>query len=383
MFNIIKCLYCYEERKNMLEEKPFEGAQATAQQAVEAEARQAKLLSSKVTFGNTEEFVRSVNASFATVRSFAEDLERARNDAAHSFSLLANQFSITPSQKYLEDQLYQLKQKINTQANALKEKDQNIAEREKRIEEMAKTFADLEEKRSLQFLLDRVRPDLHEKLVSSEKIKQQFLESKECTAYVISIDIRRSTELMLKATSPEEFANFITGLCGELSDIVKINYGVYDKFTGDGILAFFPEFFSGTDAGYYALQSAVDCHNAFKARYDSSRHIFNSVIKDIGLGIGIDFGVVKLVQMAGGLTVVGSPVVYACRFGNAPAGITLLNHPAYKRIYDKYGAHIHFEETEIPIKHEGNTLAYKKVKFGSSPYTPKSPDWLGAQEDIS
>jgi hypothetical protein len=38
-------------------------------------------------------------------------------------------------------------------------------------------------------------------------------------------------------------------------------------------------------------------------------------LKDTGLGIGIDFGATRLVQMAGGLSVVGAPVVYACRLG--------------------------------------------------------------------
>jgi len=36
-------------------------------------------------------------------------------------------------------------------------------------------------------------------------------------------------------------------------NIVRKHFGVVDKFTGDGILCFFPEFFCGLDAGYYAL----------------------------------------------------------------------------------------------------------------------------------
>lgn len=357
-----------------------------------SEADQQRIHDSAANVMNYSEWTRSMDA--------AHGLATAGALRASNFHRNAYPLSLTPSQENLEKEISALKkeqkqtlqtlvQTVDVHAMALKEKDQNIAEQEKQKKELGKALADalaeskiLEEKMSLQFLLTRVHPDAHQKLLSSAEFRQEFLQSQECYSYVMSIDIRRSTELMLKATSPQKFADFITDLCGKLSEIVIRNYGVYDKFTGDGILAFFPEFFSGKDAGYYALRSAVECHNAFKERYDSSRHVFNSVIKDIGLGIGIDFGIVKLVQMAGGLTVVGSPVVYACRFGSAPAGTTLLNHPAYKSIHDKYGAHIHVDETEIPIKHEGVNVAYK-VKFGSSPYSPKSPDWLTERDDVA
>jgi hypothetical protein len=33
--------------------------------------------------------------------------------------------------------------------------------------------------------------------------------------------------------------------------------GVVDKFTGDGIVCFFPEFFCGEDAGYLAISAAA------------------------------------------------------------------------------------------------------------------------------
>jgi len=57
---------------------------------------------------------------------------------------------------------------------------------------------------------------------------------------------------MLKARSPALFAGFMTQLCAALEVTIKEEYGVFDKFTGDGVLAFFPEFFSGKDAGYHA-----------------------------------------------------------------------------------------------------------------------------------
>jgi class 3 adenylate cyclase len=139
----------------------------------------------------------------------------------------------------------------------------------------------------------------------------------------MSIDIRRSTELMLKARSPEEFASFITTLSTELMKIVMESYGVFDKFTGDGVLAFFPEFYSGPEAASYAIATADKCHAAFARHYRTFRKSFTSVLTEIGLGIGIDYGSVHLVQLGRGLTVVGTAVVYACRLSGAPAGGTL------------------------------------------------------------
>jgi hypothetical protein len=52
-------------------------------------------------------------------------------------------------------------------------------------------------------------------------------------------------------------------------------------------LSSYPDFYSGDDAGYYALNSAALCHQAFKDTYKAFRNSFTSILKDAGLGIGI------------------------------------------------------------------------------------------------
>lgn len=226
------------------------------------------------------------------------------------------------------------------------------------VTEWEQKYSELEKKYELDFLLSRVTPKSHEALLQSPTLMDKFFNTAESTAFVMSVDIRRSTELMLKARKPELFARFIGTLCSKLEDIIKEQSGVFDKFTGDGILAFFPEHFSGKDNGYRALSASRACHKLFEDTYREYRSSFSTIMADVGLGIGIDFGPVHFLKVASGLTVVGSPVVYACRLSGAPAGHTYLNQPAYEIIADQHGGHFSITEAKLNIKHEGDIICY-------------------------
>jgi class 3 adenylate cyclase len=193
----------------------------------------------------------------------------------------------------------------------------------------------------------------------------------------MSVDIRRSTDLMLKARRPQAFAQFITTLCVSLANIVWEHHGIFDKFTGDGILAFFPKFHTGADAGYWAVKAADASHKTFAKVYKKHHHCFTCVPQGAGLGIGIDYGTTHLVTVSGNLTVVGTPVVYACRLGGAPARMTLLNQRAYEQIRRKHGPYCRFERTELEVKGEGKLLAYS-VSLHEPAYKPKIPGWLSS-----
>ncbi|MGH7163234.1 MAG: adenylate/guanylate cyclase domain-containing protein, partial [Planctomycetota bacterium] len=160
-------------------------------------------------------------------------------------------------------------------------------------------------------------------------------EIEEC--WVVSVDIRRSTELMLKAKSARHFSAFVTDLCHALRRIIVTHYGVFDKFTGDGILSFFPKRYAGDAVASWVVRAADACHEAFRSTYEASRSAFRTVI-DTGLGIGVDVGRVRLVDIGDGVSVVGDPVVYACRLGSARAGETLVNQTAAELLTERcYG----------------------------------------------
>jgi hypothetical protein len=170
----------------------------------------------------------------------------------------------------LREEINTLRRNVAEHAKALAAATSGSEEQKREIEHLRSTIEQLQEKERLGFLLERVHPDAQQQLRMSREFQERFLATQECSAYVLSVDIRRSTELMLKARTAEKFAEFISGLAIELTEIVVNSLGVFDKFTGDGILAFFPDFFSGPDAAYRVLAAADRCHAAFEKRYHRS-----------------------------------------------------------------------------------------------------------------
>jgi adenylate cyclase len=251
-----------------------------------------------------------------------------------------------------------LRRELEDKAVALIEEKVSGEKREEHIRDLEQVVAQLNEKHSVSYLLSRLGDSGQKLLLESDDFRKQFLNGVPHLAYVVSVDIRRSTELMLKAREPQLFAAFIRDLADNLRRIVIENSGVFDKFTGDGILAVFPEFYSGPNAGHLALKTAAECHRAFSECYKRNRATFVSVLLNVGLGIGVDFGRVIMLQVGEDFTIVGTPVVYACRMAGAIAGRTFLNQPAYEELSDKLSDHFTFEETDIEIKNEGPTLAY-------------------------
>lgn len=273
----------------------------------------------------------------------------------------------------LQEEINDLKKKFRTTYNDLQTANNNNEDVRQQLESIK---SELETKEQINHILPRLCEQARKKLLEDPDFKLQFEDASSCESVVVSIDIRRSTELMLKARKPEMFSKFITELSQKLSEVILDNFGVFDKFTGDGILAFFPRFYSGEHAIVRALKAAEECHSIFSKHYNDSRACFNVFIKDVGLGIGIDYGTVTLVNTRNELTVVGIPVVYACRMGGAKARQTLLNQPALEEIHRVYAGKFKAIETEINIKNEGTALAYEVVL--NDDLQLQDPEWLEA-----
>ena len=249
----------------------------------------------------------------------------------------------------------------------------NTIEQKESKKETEKLLAEYEAKSRLGYLLTRLDPEVHERVLSDEEFVEKFADGEKPEAYVISIDIRRSTELMLKASTPSHFAAFMSTVSATLSGIMKKELCVVDKFTGDGMLGFFPHFYSGDDFGKRALDVAHKCHLAFSEIYRSHLPSFSTVLRDIGLGIGIDYGEVQLMRSTDGLTVIGRPVVYACRLSGAPSGKTYVNQSARNDLDERYPKQFRLEYRDFEIKNEGWVVVSEAIDHSIGAWWASTP----------
>jgi len=268
-----------------------------------------------------------------------------------------------------------LRQEVIEKTDALAKKEIKTSELEESIKRLENSTEELSQQQRLQYLFYNVHPDAWEKLKNDETFRKSFYMETPCPMFIMSIDIRKLTDLMLNAKDPKSYQDFIITLCTQLKQIILDNYGVFDKFTGDGVLAFFPQFYTGEEAAYCAIKAAAECHDFFSAHYKKNRSCFTVILKDIGLGIGIDFGETQLVNVQDWLTVIGTPVVYACRLSSVEAGHTLLNQQASDEASQKFGKFTNLREYEQPFKHQGKVIAYEVTLAEKTPKI-KPPDWL-------
>jgi adenylate cyclase len=277
----------------------------------------------------------------------------------------------------LEREALALKEELSALRQELEAEIQSGQAREATFSQYAAKHYELLQNEKVQFILSRISSDAGRIFVDSQAYREEFIEERDCLAYVMSIDLRRSTDLMLKAREPRLYAKFITGLSELLRRVVFAHHGVFDKFTGDGILAYFPEFHTGDDAGYHAVMAATESHDVFEHHYREHRLSFNAVLspRDIGLGIGIDYGAIYLADAGPEIAIVGTPVVYACRMSGTQAGRTLLNQPAYEKIAERWPGACVLQEDEVEVKREGHYVAYRVSLNAHHVYTPAGPGW--------
>lgn len=92
------------------------------------------------------------------------------------------------------------------------------------------------------------------------------------------------------------------------------------------------------------------------------------------MGIGIDYGKTNITRINNEVTLVGSPVVYACRLSGADAYTTLFNQSAKDAIISLASENVNIIEMEKDIEHEGIIIAYKlEIKW--FPILLRKPSW--------
>lgn len=144
--------------------------------------------------------------------------------------------------------------------------------------------------------------------------------------FVMAADIRESTTLMKEAVRFEDFARVMDKFVSAVRGGIGVPGGWFDRFTGDGFLA------------YWVVQPAptAEYRGRFVEAAGNLAHTANELIQlfhrrvlvdfrrnsrnlsdGVGLSIGLDAGPGFLVEIAGDLTIVGPPVVGAVRMVSA------------------------------------------------------------------
>ncbi|HYK93579.1 MAG TPA: hypothetical protein VEY07_06015 [Thermoplasmata archaeon] len=145
-------------------------------------------------------------------------------------------------------------------------------------------------------------------------------------AVVVVGDLRMSSMILKEAVRPALFARFIVGFTEAVRALAHASDGWFDKFTGDGFIAFWM-YPPGGDPDIDTLcefcQTVLPASDSLVQNLRRNSRNFPTAA---GLALGIDSGACELVRVGGALTLVGSPVVGATRMvACAPAQDALVN----------------------------------------------------------
>jgi class 3 adenylate cyclase len=192
-------------------------------------------------------------------------------------------------------------------------------------------------------------PDWEERF-DREQLLDAIIDTTPLQMFVMAADIRESTLLMKEAVRFEQFAKIMDKFVSAVRSGIGTPGGWFDKFTGDGFLAYWVVPSTPKDAYQHRFVEAAGnlAHTAhelielFHRRVlEDFRRNSRNLSDGVGLAIGLDAGPGFLVEIAGELTLVGPPVVGAVRMVNAASR----PQEIFANVY--LGEHLHDEQDGI------------------------------------
>jgi class 3 adenylate cyclase len=171
-------------------------------------------------------------------------------------------------------------------------------------------------------------PDWEERF-RTEELLNAIIDGEPLQMFVMAADIRESTTLMKEAVRFELFARIMDKFVSAVRRGIGTPGGWFDKFTGDGFLAYWvvqqgPEVEHQqrfVEAAGNLAHTAHELIELFHARVlEDFRRNSRNLSEGVGLSMGLDAGPAFLVEIADELTIVGPPVVGAVRMVTAAAG---------------------------------------------------------------
>lgn len=177
-------------------------------------------------------------------------------------------------------------------------------------------------------------------------------------------DIRRSQDLMTYS-SPDIYSSKIIEFIGAIKDLVLTNHGIFDKFTGDGFIAYFNKCMcEEVGADYYNLMwmtcvRIMEYANSFFDEW--SKQLRKIPEEKIGLSIGVDSGKILFTILDHQVFAVGEPCVWATRMNSAgKSGEVVFNNIPYNHMYDN-GYDLKFREEDSQTKTGEKFKCYKYI----------------------
>jgi class 3 adenylate cyclase len=189
--------------------------------------------------------------------------------------------------------------------------------------------ADRESERArISDLLKAHAPPDWERRFHTEELLDAIIDGEPIQMFVMAADIRESTTLMKEAIRFERFAFTMDKFVTAVRRGIGAPGGWFDKFTGDGFLAYWivqtaPEdvyheqFVEAAGNIVHTAHTLIDFFH--RLVLEDFRSNSRNLSEGVGLSMGLDAGPGYLVQIGGELTVVGPPVVGAVRMVTAAA----------------------------------------------------------------
>jgi class 3 adenylate cyclase len=186
---------------------------------------------------------------------------------------------------------------------------------------------DKERKRVAKLLRSHAPPDWERRFRTTELL-DAVIDGEPIQMFVMAADIRESTTLMKESVRFERFAVVMDKFVSSVRLGIRRSGGWFDKFTGDGFLAYwivqpaspdeYEERFVQT-AGDIAHTASILIDLFHRRVLEDFRSNSRNLSAGVGLSMGLDAGPGYLVKIADELTIVGPPVVGSVRMVTAAA----------------------------------------------------------------
>lgn len=148
---------------------------------------------------------------------------------------------------------------------------------------------------------------------------------------VVIGDIRRSQDIMTYAATPQDYIERITRFLSTTRKLIRDHLGIFDKFTGDGFVAYFNEFICNLKKLDYRscyLNFLTDLNDFAISHFDDWIQTLRKLPQGgIGLAIGSDLGIIKFDILDEHFIAISDTIVWASRMASiADAGEIVVNN---------------------------------------------------------